>query len=126
MAVNPAKGVENLPRQRASGVYLSLTMWRRLAEEAGEPRCAGVRVGVLRVEVAEAIALRVARCRVPAAAAVGVASASRWAAVDDRADERQGAIGTGTGLVLDGLSAQCRQQGDDLVFPGRRRIHGLR
>ena len=50
IAVNPAKGVENLPRKTSRRhVYLSADDVHRLADESGEHRATGPGAGLLRV-----------------------------------------------------------------------------
>ena len=73
LAVNPAKGVENLPRKTARRhVYLSSDDVHRLADAAGQHRALVLVLAYCGVRWGEAVALTGARRRVPAASAVGV------------------------------------------------------
>ena len=60
LAVNPAKGVENLPRKNVRRhIYLSLADVQRLADECGEHRTLVLTLAYCGIRWGEAIALRV-------------------------------------------------------------------
>ena len=122
LAVNPAKGVENLPRKTAKRhVYLSADDVQRLADESGEHRSLVLTLAYCGIRWGEAVALRVC----------DVEFLRRRLSVSDNAvqiDTRH-AVGPTKGrtarsvpvpdFVLDKLSAQCRDKAPgDLVFPG--------
>jgi integrase len=122
LAVNPARGVENLPRQTAKRhVYLSADDVARLAEQSAERRGLVLLLAYCGLRWSEAIALRVAECRVPAAAVVGVGQRGRGGRRPrSRAEKGRKARSVPVPeFVLNELSAQCRgKAAGDLVFPG--------
>ena len=123
LAVNPAKGVENLPSQsvKLRRVYLTADDVHRLADEAGDRGALVLVLGFCGLRWGEAIALRVR----------DVEFLRRRLSVSASATRVGGRLVIGTpktgkarsvpvpGFVLDALSVQCTGKGpDDLVFPG--------
>ena len=71
LAVNPAKGVENLPRPTASGhVYLTADDVHRLADEAGEHGALVLTLAYMRAALGRGDRAAGPRRRVPAPPAV--------------------------------------------------------
>jgi len=125
IAVNPVKGVENLPRKTAKRrVYLSADDVYRLADESGEHRALVLVLAYCGLRWGEAIGLRVR----------DVEFLRRRLTVSENAVQlgTRHAVGPTKGrkarsvpvpaFVLDELSAQCKgKASSDLVFPGRDR-----
>jgi integrase len=125
IAVNPVKGVENLPRKTAKRrVYLSADDVYRLADESGEHRALVLVLAYCGLRWGEAIGLRVR----------DVEFLGRRLTVSENAVQlgTRHAVGPTKGrkarsvpmpaFVLDELSAQCKgKASSDLVFPGRDR-----
>ena len=123
IAVNPAKGVENLPRKLARRhVYLSSDDVRRLADECGEHRALVLLLAYCGLRWGEAIGLRVR----------DVEFLRRRLTVSENAVQlgTRHAVGPTKGrqarsvpvpqFVLDELSVQCKDKvPGDLVFGGR-------
>jgi integrase len=123
LAVNPAKGVENLPRKMARRhVYLSDDDVHRLADEVGEHRALVLVLAYCGLRWGEAIGLRVR----------DVEFLRRRLSVSENAVQlgTRHAVGPTKGrkarsvpvpaFVLDELSVQCKGKAPgDLVFPGR-------
>ena len=122
LAVNPAKGVENLPRKSAKRrVYLSADDVYRLAGESGQHRTLVLVLAYCGVRWGEAVALRVR----------DVEFLRRRLSVSENAVQLgvSHAVGPTKGrkarsvpvpaFVLDDLSVQCGgKAAGDLVFPG--------
>lgn len=122
LAVNPAKGVENLPHKTTRRhVYLSADDVHRLANESGQHRALVLVLAYCGVRWGEAVALRVR----------DVEFLRRRLAVSENAVQLgvNHAVGPTKGrkarsvpvpaFVLDELSVQCQDKApDDLVFPG--------
>jgi integrase len=125
IAVNPVKGVENLPRKMAKRrVYLSADDVYRLADESGEHRALVLVLAYCGLRWGEAIGLRVR----------DVEFLRRRLTVSENAVQlgTRHAVGPTKGrkarsvpvpaFVLDELSAQCKgKASSDLVFPDRDR-----
>lgn len=123
LTVNPAKGVENLPRKTARRhVYLCAGDVARLADESGQHRALVLVLAYCGLRWGEAVALRVA----------DVQFLRRRLSVHENAVQvgSRHAVGPTKGrearsvpvpeFVLQELSAQCAgKTGDGLVFPGR-------
>lgn len=123
LAVNPARGIENLPRKTSRRhVYLSDDDVARLADESGQHRALVLTLAYCGVRWGEAIALRVR----------DVEFLRRRIAVHENAVQigSRHAVGPTKGhenrsvpvpeFVLDELSVQCAgKNASDLVFPGR-------
>jgi integrase len=123
LAVNPAKGVENLPRKTARRhVYLSADDVHRLAGESGEHRTLVLLLVYCGLRWGEAVALRVR----------DVEFLRRRLSVHENAVQLGGdhAVGPTKGrkarsvpvpsFVLNALSVQCKDRAPgDLVFSGR-------
>jgi integrase len=122
LAVNPAKGVENLPRASAKRrVYLSADDVHRLADESGQHRALVLVLAYCGLRWGEAVALRVR----------DVEFLRRRLTVSENAVQlgSDHAVGPTKGrkarsvpvpeFVLDELSLPCRgKAAGDLVFPG--------
>jgi integrase len=122
LAVNPARGVENLPRRPAKRhVYLTADDVYRLADECGEHRALVLLLAYCGLRWSEAIALRVAdveflRRRLSVSTAA-VQLGSKHAVGPTKG--RKARSVPVPGFVLDELSAQCRgKASSDLVFAG--------
>lgn len=123
LAVNPAKGVENLPKKTGSRrVYLSADDVHRLAEECGEHRALVLVLAYCGLRWGEAIGLRVG----------DVEFLRRRLSVHENAVQLgiDHAVGPTKGrkarsvpvpaFVLDELSARCAgKPPGELIFPGR-------
>lgn len=122
LAVNPARGVENLPKKdRKRHVYLSADDVARLADEAGEHRALVLTLAYCGLRWGELVALRVR----------DVEFLRKRITVHDNAVQLgvEHAVGLTKSrktrsvpvpqFVLDELSVQCQRKAhDDLVFPG--------
>lgn len=123
LAVNPCKGIENLPRKIARRhVYLAADDVQRLADEAGEHRALVLVLAYTGIRWGEAIGLRV----------IDVEFLRRRLNVSENAVQlgTRHAVGPTKGrqarsvpvpeFVLNELSRQCKDKAaGDLVFPGR-------
>lgn len=123
LAVNPAKGIEGLPRKSAKRhVYLSSTDVARLADEAGEHRALVLTLAYCGIRWGEAVALRVR----------DIEFLRRRLSIHENAVQLgvDHAVGATKGrkarsvpvptFVLDELAALCTDKaGDALVFTGR-------
>ena len=122
LAFNPARGVENLPRQTAKRhVYLSADDVCRLADESGKHRALVLVLAYCGLRWSEAIALRVAdveflwRRLSVSTAAVELGAGH---AVGPTKGRKARSVPVPE-FVLDELSAQCEDKAPaDLVFPG--------
>ena len=122
LAINPAKGIENMPRKVARRhVYLAADDVHRLASEAGQHRALVLTLAFCGIRWGEAIALRVR----------DIEFLKRRLVVSENAVQLgvNHAVGTTKGrkarsvpvstFVLDELSIQCRNTAaGDLVFSG--------
>jgi len=122
LAVNPARGVENLPRQTAKRhVYLSADDVYRLADESGKHRALVLVLAYCGLRWSEAIALRVAdveflRRRLSVSTAAVELGAGH--AVGPTKGRKARSVPVPE-FVLNELSAQCKDKAPaDLVFPG--------
>ena len=121
LAVNPARGVENLPRQTAKRhVYLSADDVYRLADESGKHRALVLVLAYCGLRWSEAIALRVAdveflRRRLSVSTAAVELGAGH--AVGPTKGRKARSVPVPE-FVLNELSAQCKDKAPaDLVFP---------
>jgi integrase len=120
LAINPAKGVENLPRQTAKRhVYLSADDVARLAEQSGEHRALVLVLAYCGLRWSEAIALRVADVeflRRRLSVSVGAVEVGARHAVGPTKGRKARSVPVPS-FVLDELSVQCANKApDDLVF----------
>jgi integrase len=122
LAVNPTRGVENLPRQPAKRhVYLSADDVARLAEQSGEHRALVLLLAYCGLRWSEAIALRVGDVeflRRRLSVSVSAVELGAGHAVGPTKGRKARSVPVPE-FVLDELSAQCRGNSPgDLVFPG--------
>jgi integrase len=122
LTVNPAKGVENLPRKAAKRrVYLSADDVHRLAEESGEHGALVLTLAYCGLRWGEAIALRVRDIeflRKRLAVSENAVQLGVRHAVGPTKGRKARSVPV-PGFVLDELSVQCRGKAPgDLVFAG--------
>jgi integrase len=123
LAVNPAKGVENLPSQsvKLRRVYLTADDVHRLADEAGDRGALVLVLGFCGLRWGEAIALKTRDVEFLRRRLSVSASAMRVGGRPVIGTPKTGKARSVPvpGFVLDALSVQCTGKGpDDLVFPG--------
>lgn len=120
LAVNPAKGVENLPRKTARRhVYLSADDVARLADESGEHRALVLTLAYTGIRWGEAIALRVRDVEF-LRRRLSIHENAVQLGVDHAVGPTKGRSARSVpvpGFVLDELSEMCANKlPDDLVF----------
>jgi integrase len=124
LAVNPAKGVENLPHKSAKRrIYLSADDVHRLAGESGQHRALVLVLTYCGLRWGEAVALRVADVEF-LRRRLSVSENAVQLSVDHAVGPTKGRKARSVPVpvpvfVLDELSVQCRGKASgDLVFPG--------
>ena len=122
LAVNPAKGVVNLPHKSAKRrIYLSADDVHRLAGESGQHRALVLVLAYCGLRWGEAVALRVADVEF-LRRRLSVSENAVQLSVDHAVGPTKGRKARSVpvpAFVLDELSVQCRGKASgDLVFPG--------
>ncbi len=121
LALNPAKGITNLPRKRARRrVYLSAHDLHHLADESGEHRALVLVLGFCGLRWGEAIALRVRDVHF-LRRRLHVSENAVQLGVDHAVGETKGREARSVpvpAFVLDELAQTCdNRAGEDLIFP---------
>lgn len=122
LALNPAKGISNLPRKSSRRhIYLTAEDVHRLACEAGEHRILVLTLAFCGTRWGETIALRVRDVEF-LRRRLNVSENAVQLGVDHAVGETKGRESRSVpvpGFVLDELSKQCKGKNpEDLVFPG--------